>query len=68
MAVPPLAEIPRSVQFVMVPPSAPTGPPHGVANADGAASVAAAVDVADCDRAAIGGSGSNAAVTSRSDI
>src|SRR5215207_5843942 len=40
----------------------------GVADADGAASVAAAVDVADCDRAAIGRSGSNAAVTSRSDI
>src|SRR5918998_4704831 len=40
----------------------------GVANADGVAGIAAAVDVPDCDRAAIGGSGSDATVTSRSDI
>src|SRR4051794_21231877 len=37
-----------------------------VANADSVAGIAAAVDVADRNRAAIGGSGSNAAVTSRS--
>ena len=42
--------------------------PTGVADADGATGIAAAVDVADCDRAAIGGSGSNAAVTRRSGI
>src|SRR5215217_231248 len=40
----------------------------GVANADGVAGIAAAVDVADCDRAAIGRSGCNAAVTSRGGI
>ena len=42
--------------------------PPGVADAKGVAGIAAAVDVADGDRAAIGGSGSNAAVTSRSGI
>ena len=40
----------------------------GVANADSVAGIAAAVDVADPNRAAIGGSSRDAAVTSRSGI
>jgi hypothetical protein len=58
MAVPPLAEMPSVVLLAMVPPS----------TANGAASVAAAVDVADRHCAAISGSGGNATVTSRSGI
>ena len=62
MAVPPLAEIPREVELPTLPPSTATAAP-GVAHADGVAGVAAAIHIADGNRAAVGGSGRNAAIT-----
>ena len=67
MAVPPLAEMPSVVLLAWCH-HQPQPCRPGVADANGAAGIAAAVDVADGDRAAIGGSGRNAAVTSRSGI
>ena len=68
MAVPPLAEIPRSVRLPTVPPSTATEPPDGVANADGVAGIAAAVDVADGDRAATGRRRRHPAVAGGGDV
>ena len=68
MAVPPLAETLSEVELPTLPPSTLDRAAPGVANADGVSGVAAAVHVADSDRAAIGGSGGDAAVTGGSGV